>query len=465
MNQDLQPATLAPRQTTARDFLVVLFRRKWIILGLFLVTSVTVGVLTLTTPTEYLSSGRVLIKRGEKESFLTTGRRIYSDWEEDMGTEVEVVRSAPVMERTRAMLRDEAGPGRPAVPFNPRNVDVEVYGRTNVLAIGYKDLDPQVAKQVCDALVRSYVEFRQHDFSMAFPTSFFEGELKRVQGELDHWTNRRRNFANSSEVVDLPDQTRSEIEKVSSLEKLRTNLEADLAEAEMTWRKVEELRTNDNIDLPTFSSAFSNENALIDLKGRIVGQEMRLAQLRETLRDDTPEVVAAAATLDTLKSMMRREVEGRIAMSKARVEIMRARLEILNRDYAVSQARLQTMPDKEMSLSEMDHRISVLKQRYTDLSRNSDQAQVIDKTTPSSNIVLLARAGNAAPSNARDYVRLALAPAFSIVVGIGIAFFLDGLDLTVRTAHHAEEAIELPVLATLVERRRRARGPRMAEAS
>jgi capsular polysaccharide biosynthesis protein len=48
-----------------------------------------------------------------------------------------------------------------------------------------------------------------------------------------------------------------------------------------------------------------------------------------------------------------------------------------------------------------------------------------------------------------------MAPVFSIVVGIGLAFFVDGLDLTVRTARHAEEVADLPVLATLTDRRRR----------
>jgi uncharacterized protein involved in exopolysaccharide biosynthesis len=333
-------------------------------------------------------------------------------------------------------------------------VDVEVYGRTNVLAIGYKDRDPQVAKQVCDALVRAYVEFRQNDFSLAYPADFFEGELQRVQKDLDHWVTIRRNFANTSQVVDLGDQKRNYISQLGELTRRRSEIESDLAEAEMTWRKIDELRSNESIDLPTFSSTYSNEAALVDLQHRVVEQQVRLVQLRESLRDDAPEVVAASTTLDTLRSIMRREVEARVSMSKARVEVLRARLEVVNRDYAATQQMLDSMPEKEMSIDEMDRKISVLKDRYSGLSRSADQARLTEKTTPTRNVVLLLRAGNAAPTNARDYVRLALAPAFSIVVGIGLAFFLDGLDLTIRTAGQAEEAVELPVLATLVERRR-----------
>jgi uncharacterized protein involved in exopolysaccharide biosynthesis len=455
MNQDLQPASAPQRQTTTREFLAVLFRRKFVILGLFIVTTATVVTISITSPVEYIASGRVLLKRGEKQSALSPGRALYSDWEEDMGSEVEVVRSAPVLDRTRALLLEQAGPGRPSRALNPRQVDVEVLGRTNVLAIGYRDNDPQTAKQVCDALVLAYVEFRQNDFTMAYPKDFFSGEMKRVQDDLNHWVTMRRNFATHSDVVDLVDQKRSAIESLGLLERRRSEIQADLAEAEASWRKVEELRANQNIDLPTFTGAFSNEAALLDLKGKIVNQELRLAELRENMRDDSPEVLAVRGTLDTLRAIMGREVDARVSMSKARVEVVRARLAVVNRDYAACQALLESMPEKEMSLGEMDRKIDLLKTRYGDMSRNSDLALITQNTSPLRNVVLLSRPGNATPSNARDYVRLALAPAFSIVVGIGLAFFLDGLDLTVRTAHHAEEAIELPVLATLVERRRR----------
>jgi uncharacterized protein involved in exopolysaccharide biosynthesis len=458
MNREVQGTAPAPRQATSREFLAILFRRKLIILGLFAVTTATVLTLAFATPIEYVSSGRVLVKRGEKESLLAPGRRVYSDWEEDMGSEVEVVKSSPVIERARQALREEAGPGRTRFKLDPKNVDVEVSGRTNVVLIGYRDLDPQTAKADCEALLGAYVEFRQNDFSLAYPRNFFEGEMQRVQQDLDHWITMRRNFASRSNVVDLPSQKVSAIQRLSELTQRRSVIESDLAEAEMIWRKTVELSNNENIDLPTFTSNYSNEAALVDLKRQVVEQELRLAHLRENLRDDAPDVVGAMATLDTVRAILHREVEARVAMSKARVDVLRARLEAIRKDEADAQQVLAGLPDKEMSLDEMDHQIDVLKLRYNELAKNSDQARVTEKTTSQVNVVLLSHASNPTPGNARDYVRLALAPAFSIVVGIGLAFFMDGLDLTVRTASHAEEAIDLPVLATLNERRRSRRG-------
>jgi capsular polysaccharide biosynthesis protein len=60
-------------------------------------------------------------------------------------------------------------------------------------------------------------------------------------------------------------------------------------------------------------------------------------------------------------------------------------------------------------------------------------------------------------------VRLGLAPAFSLVVGVGLAFFVDGLDLTIRTSPQAEEEVRLPVLAAIRERKRSGWRPRPRE--
>jgi uncharacterized protein involved in exopolysaccharide biosynthesis len=459
IQQEPASPTGAVRQTTTREFLAVLFRRRAMILSLFLITTLTVLAMAFATKPMYVSAGRVLIKRGEKESAMTPSKRLTGDWEEDMGSEVEVVKSHPVVERTKELLRQQAGPGRAAPPVDGRNIDVEVTGRTNVVAIGYVHGDAQVAQQVCAALVRAYIEYRESDYRLAYPTNFFEGEMNQAQKDLDYWTGMRRNFSSQAGVVDLERQRGSLIDQQSILRQRLDEVEADLAEANMTWKKIVEMRDDENIDMPTFSSIYSNESALQDLKHRVVDQELQVAHLRETLRDDSAPVVAAMTTLDTLRVLMRREVDARVSMVKARVDVLEARRNVILHDETEISQLLEGMPDKERSLAEMDHKIQVLKDRYRDLTEKSDAALVNENTTSSRTVVLLSDAGPAVPRNTRDYVRLALAPAFSIVVGIGLAFFLDGLDLTVRTPNHAEEAIELPVLATLTERRRK-RGSR-----
>ena len=59
-----EPTTPRTQNVGARDFLAVLFRRRWVIGTIFAVTTLTVLAINLSQPLYYESTGRVIIKRG-----------------------------------------------------------------------------------------------------------------------------------------------------------------------------------------------------------------------------------------------------------------------------------------------------------------------------------------------------------------------------------------------------------------
>jgi len=339
---------------------------------------------------------------------------------------------------------------------DPGRMLAEVMGKSNVIAIGYSDRDPGTAQRVCEAVIRAYVEYRSRDMSMNDASKFFSSEMARVKGELDGKVEARRRFANGAGVSDLAEERRHLLTRISNLNDRSDQTAAELAEARTGRQRMAELKTRQNLDMPTFTSGFTNDNALVSIKSKMIDQQVRVAQLRERYRDDSQEVVAASATLDTLRVMMEREVDSRIAMWDSRIEVLESRQKVFDAEQAEMRNRLDPMADKESQLSTLDRDISLLKARYEDLVRRSDQARLTDKTSVNLNLVLLSPAGPATPQNSRDYARLALAPAFSLVVGLGLAFFFDGIDVTVHSTGQAEEAAELPVLAAIRERRRKA---------
>jgi len=457
MTPDLQTSP-APsgRQATVREFLAVVFRRRLVILGLFAATTATVLWIAFSTPLEYSSSGRVLMRRGEKESVFDASRQVVGGWEEELSSELQIVRSVPVLQQAREYLAQADSTGAYADEISPKKVDAEVMGKSNVIAIGYSDRDPGTAQRVCEAVIRAYVEYRSRDMSMNDASKFFNSELARVKGELDGKVEARRRFANGAGVSDLAEERRHLLTRLSNLNDRADQTTAELAEARTGRQRMAELKTRQNLDMPTFTSGFTNDNALVSIKGKMIDQQVRVAQLRERYRDDSPEVVAASNTLDTLRVMMEREVDSRIAMWDSRIEVLESRQNVFQTELVDMRNRLDPMADKESQLGTLDRDISLLKARYEDLVRRSDQARLTDKTSVNLNLVLLSPAGPATPQNSRDYARLALAPAFSLVVGLGLAFFFDGIDVTVHSTGQAEEAADLPVLAAIRERRRKA---------
>lgn len=445
--------TAGGQRATAREFFTVIFRRRWLILGLFLATTLTVLAVAFTTPVLYVSSGRVLVKRGEQQSLLIPDRHLMNDWEADLGNEVETVKSLPVLQRAQRILDDRAAQGGPKLKIQSKQVDAEVLGKSNVMGIAYEDGDPGVAQRVCDALINSYIDYRQSSI-LSYPKRFFDSEIAQASAQLHRVAEQRRTYANRAGVVDLEEQKHNLIAQLSNLEAKRTEVAADLAEAQTQQKIMRELQVDPKIDLPTIGMPYSNESALVEIKRRIVDQEGRLAELRERFRDESPQIVNAETTLATLRGMLKREVEARLEVSKSRIEVIQSRLTVMDRDLGEARGKLAAMPTVEMAIGEMDRQLAESRRRLVDLGEKSDQAKITENTVPALIVYLLSPAGAPTARNTRDYVRLALAPAFSLVVGIGLAFFIDGLDLTVHTAGQAEAELELPVLAAISERRK-----------
>jgi polysaccharide biosynthesis transport protein len=453
MTQETPQGTAGWQRATAREFLAVVFRRRWIILGLFGVTLATVLVVSFATPVTYLSQGQVLVRRGEQKSVMQPVFQVSSEWEIDLGSEVHTARSWAVMQLAQRILDRERG-DHPRVLLREGGIDVSVTGKTNVLAIGYTDLDPRVAERACDALLRAYVEYRQ-SAALSYPRRFFDDEIARAGTELGLWQQRRREFSQRTGIVDLTAQRTQVIQLMTTLGNSRAQAAADLEETKAQYELMKQLDQNPDVDTPSLLQSAIPDGALEVAKESVMRQRDRLARLRERYRDDSPDVVNAQTTLDSLRVALKREVDGRLAISRSRVDVMRAKLEAVEREISAVNARLAQMGDVEAQSSDIDNQIATWKTRYSDLAKSSSQALVNENTSPTLLVYLLDPASAAKPRTTRDYVRIGLAPAFSLVVGIGLAFFVDGLDVTVHTSGQAEEEVQLPVLAAISERKRR----------
>jgi capsular polysaccharide biosynthesis protein len=165
--------------------------------------------------------------------------------------------------------------------------------------------------------------------------------------------------------------------------------------------------------------------------------------------------VGARQTLETLQGLLRKEVDARVRLAAMRTQQLQSKVAVVDQELARIHEQLASAPVDLKTVDDIENDLTALRARLKDLTESRDQAMITANTSSDVNVVLLAPAGIPIPTNQLDMVRLMLAPAFSLLIGVAVAFFIDGLDLTVRTANQAEEYLDLPVLASLSERRRR----------
>jgi uncharacterized protein involved in exopolysaccharide biosynthesis len=445
------------KQVTIRDVVAVLFRRKWIIISVFVVTTGVTAAFILSQPTYWESTGKVLVKRGVSDNLMQGYRRTLS-WEEELASEMETARSPAVIQRARAIIEENRkARGLEPLGINPGRVEAAVVGESNVLAISYRDLVPETCTEVTDALLTAYTNFRQETYMLEYPEQFFEDELKELKAEIDQLHEERRAYLDQANIVDISGERSSLLTQRSHARARAEDIAAETAQRRRELKIMYEYRENpENFpDIPFVASQFtSNELMISNIKEELVEKQMRYAELSRIYRPGVQELVRLEEEMASLRRLLAEEVDSRIRLSELELETHMARAEESDRELAEVEARLEHIPDYENTLSDFDHRLAALTLKYSTLLNNAQTAKVTQATSLKQTVFILAPASAPYRKNTRDYVRIALAPIFSLVVGLGLAFFMDSLDTTVRNQRDVESSFDLPVLATLNEQRK-----------
>ena len=435
----------------ARDFLAVLFRRRWIIGSVFAVTTLTVLAINLSQPLFYESTGKVILKRGMRDNLIQPGMRTMS-WEEELASEVETVESGAVVTQAQEMLDEQRkAEGKSRIRIALDRVEASVQGESNVIAMSYQDRSPEVALEVTDVLIAAYMAYRKNEYTLQYPREFFETEVGRVTSELQEWTARKQAYMTSTGTVNLQADGVTDKQFLSQQESDLASTEKELAQKREAVKEMRALQLTDS------EGAVSslNDGVISTLKQDLAEARVRYREMETIYVPTSQELVQMKSKVVEMETQLATEVNNRIRLAEMDLRALEAKAVLIRQSVATGRGRLATYPERTARMSEIELRIASLTKNYEDLTRAAAQAKIAKATSPDWTVDLLTPAGKPYAKNQRDYVRLALAPIFSLIVGLGLAFFIDGLDATLKSPRETEEALDLPVLASLTEHKER----------
>jgi succinoglycan biosynthesis transport protein ExoP len=443
---------------SARDFLAVLFRRRWIIGTVFAVTTLTVVGINFSQPLFYESTGKVIVKRGVRDNIMQGYTRTMG-WEEELASEVETVKSGAVLGMAQDYLDEQrAVRNRPTTRIAADRVEASVIGESNVIAMSYQDREPEVAQEVTEAVIHAYMEYRKNEYTLKFPKEFFDSELSRVSRELAEWTAKREAYMAATGTVNLHTEGVADKDFVRQQELDLVDIEKEMAQKRQALTDMKALLASAQspADVPFQSSPSSGNDLIItEIKKDLTDARVRFREMENIYVPQSRELQNMRSKIVQLEGMLATEVNTRIRIAEADVRALEAKAASVRRAQSTGESRLATYPARTARMGEIEMRIAALTKNYNELTESAAQAKIAKATSPDWTVDLLTPAGRPYAKNQRDYVRLALAPIFSVIIGLGLAFFIDGLDASLKSPRETEEALELPVLASLTEHKER----------
>jgi succinoglycan biosynthesis transport protein ExoP len=426
-----------PRETTARDFLSVLFRRKLAILVVVLVaTLLTVGR-SLHSPVMYTSTCQVLIQGTQRTSLLEP-RTVVRPPEEVVNAEMNIAKSDMVIDRAKAMLAERRS-------------------RPSIFWLKYASASAEDAQQVVAALAEAYLGYHRELNRLPDARVLVENALVDIRRQIDSVSVERRDFL-ADEGHYAGDKEKEELgTSLQWSESQLLNLETEIAGQSTRVRAMRRALASggpEAVPLVAGSETASSPSRLAlqrmseDLTHLRAERSRLLARYQEGHR----EVKVVDEAIATTQAALARGVRAQIDEEEAALAVLRARRDALARGVADLRTRLARIPELEHRLQDYDRRLTALGEYYRDYQHGEYSLTLAEETGRDFDAVLLSPASRPHGGNPRDAVRLALGPALGLLAGVGLALFLERLDRSVHTAEDVETALDLPVLTSVSDR-------------
>jgi uncharacterized protein involved in exopolysaccharide biosynthesis len=449
---------LGRQEATLRDFLNVLFRRKVLILTIVIFTTSLVYILNTIQPQLYESNSRVLIRRGEIQGVFEGIR--YLTWEEEISSQIEVVLSEAVYTLAREFFSDSSDAfGVPdEARFNPGAVRANAIGESNVLALRYSGHNPPECKLGCAAITWAYARYYKQKKAPPELTDFFAQEMNDIQTELAHWRQKKNDFLNKEKFFGMDKEGGFLLNKLGNLELQFSEVSSEVAAQRA---KVDNLKTLSSLTPQELESQLAMSIPISIVQSGIVVHIKKSLQTLRTDEDELknkytekhPKVIALNEQISELQTSLGQEVTNIYKIEQANLKDLTARQASIQTQINKTQAAIDRIPDKETELNKIDHEITLLEEKYSDLLEKQDASQIKLAGSPDWEVIILSPASNAYAKKTKDYVRMAVGPLLSLVVAMGLAFFFESIDHSLSNAAEVEEYLGANVLATISEMR------------
>lgn len=446
-----------------KEILTTLFRRKRAFFTFFLCMIIVPMSLAYIMPPKYLGKATLLLTAGrEKKPFLpdeADSRTSYMQVSmEDVGSEVELLTSEPVLAKVVEANRLDADTEPPAsqrlkhfawrvskgihaalvgiglkpdVPATEaaidqlrRKVNVDFVKRTNIITIKWKGSTPEQARDVVNGLVDAYLwhHIKVHGNSYV---------LGAVKQEMEASGERLRAAQDSLALY-------AKENEISDIESQRGNLMEKLGQAE---NKVQLMKNASHRNLsPDVLGSLSEDPAISELSKKLTDAEMGRIDLDTRYAGDDRRLVASKQQIEQLRNLIVQRADRSLATWSTLAATYRRQLEKLDAHKVKIDRLKQEIEDL--------NRIFQLNREKTDEILIS---QAMDRAAMAAARVVEYAVADQAPAFPKRMPILIISIFFGLVFGTVYAVSLDKLSTRVLSVADVEQTAKLPVLASLPE--------------
>jgi polysaccharide biosynthesis transport protein len=461
----------APQTTASKlhflDYWRIIRIRKAVILAVFLLVVITTTVITHFQPETFSSIARMKV---EKDSPLTTllttgGSSLNPVFDQYfLQTEFQVIRSPKILNQViRELKLGQRYAQREKIPQEipildayetlSREVDINQFRNTAIIEITAFNEDRDLAAQIANKIAEVYRKYRSEGRSGRSDQAWVALTNKLAIYDLD--------VARGRETVDrlridlkVPEEIAEsgQIQGLSAQEVMRFQAVIQEYQTRITRnsRLLEQLNQLKGDSLRNALVVANSTAELNTLIGQLNYAVRQKASLNPDFGANHPEVLKWTIQVNKLEDQLDATVRGILDGLTSNLEADKAALE--NQRTFLTSAIEKNSKDAErfrpyiVAKNEFESakkirdgiKIRVAQEDIDRVLANDSPVEVINDALPGTN-----------PVRPKKTVNIAIGVVFGLILGVGLAFFIEYLDTSVKTIDDVEQALQAPVLGVI----------------
>ena len=478
------------KEINLRDYWKVIRKRQWIIIAFFLIVVITTAIGTFTMKPIYRGSTTIQINKENPQ--IVDFKEIFAVNTMDMDyyqTQYKVLESRSLARRVIHSLKLTEHPEflpKPETPFQKWRANIltpvsdlftssnkssspnkdqseseketalinqflgklkiEPIRNSRLVKIHFDSIYPELSSKAPNTLAPTYIQQNLESRFIATQQAkeWLTGQLEDLKAKVERADEALQAFGSKHDIISLEEKENVTVQRLTELNEVLTKTESDRMAKEALYKQT---RDRNSDVLPSIL-----ENKLImDLRQAYIQLEAQYMRLSETYKPEYPEMIRLKSQMQAIQKRTDIEINKIITGIKNDYELSLRKESLLREAFEKQKAKTQEMKERAIQYNILKREADTNKDIYKGLLQRMKEAGV-SAGIMASNIQVVDQAElPTKPYKPNKRLNLLLAAVVGLFLGVGLAFFFEYLDNTVKTPEDVEQLIRLPSFGMVPE--------------
>ncbi len=493
VSEALPVPSLAP-SLSFRDLVLMVYRRRWLALGLFAGIFLTVALVTMLMPAVFMARAQVLLKKERVNNVISVNESAAADvkpqlTEEVLNSEIEilkssyllreVLRTADLYKRILIVPEDkqltEDQLLELAIATLKKTLECQIVPKSNIIQISYESEEPELAARLVNEICRQYVvrHLQVHESEGVY--SFFFKQAEALQDTVAQISRTLQDFEAENGLI-APDKQRELL--LQQLKDYESQLSLARANAETAGRQAVFLEKqlaaapermqaqSDQVSQAAYEALVNQLAALKqryeqllegeikpdDPQGRLAKTlKARIAQMEEAIlrAENAPPL---EVTGDINRAVM--DLAAELTRTRAGLIGYQAQERELTDGVAVLKQRLKGLETAKLMHEKLQRELELHRGNYLLYARKQEEARIseaLDREKVANVSIVDPASVPISAVRPNRKLNLALGLVLALFVGFGTSLGLGFFDKQIRSSNDLERQLRVPVIVSIPE--------------